>query len=101
MKKEKLKQNDINHEAILDNFDAFVKMAGTELIQLKDVAKNISGIKSIDCFQSVLESRNIFHRLWLPLNKAWLLEPFNKFLFWLRLHLKAPGHWLPAPMNRF
>ena len=74
MKKEKLKQNDINHEAILDNFDAFVKMAGTELIQLKDVAKNISGIKILYCtFNQCRGADTFFHRLWLPLNKAWLL----------------------------
>ncbi len=38
------KQNDVDHEEILDNFDAFIKLAGTELLQLKDVAKNISGM---------------------------------------------------------
>jgi len=32
----------VDHESILDNFDSFVKLAGSELLGLKDVAKNIS-----------------------------------------------------------
>ena len=34
----------VDHESILDNFDSFLKLAGTELFSLKDVAKNISGM---------------------------------------------------------
>ena len=35
-------------DAILDNFDQFIKLAGTELLDLKDVAHNITGRFSVN-----------------------------------------------------
>ena len=40
--------DDLQHEEILNNFDQFIKMAGSELLTLKDVARNITGWTDID-----------------------------------------------------
>jgi hypothetical protein len=35
--------SDLKHEEILSNFDSFLKLAGTELFSVRDLAKNMTG----------------------------------------------------------
>ncbi len=46
--KDEIMMDDLQHEEILNNFDQFIKMAGSELLTLKDVARNITGWTDID-----------------------------------------------------
>ena len=55
--KDEVMMNDLQHEEILNNFDQFIKMAGSELLTLKDVARNITGWTDIDQIKYRLYSR--------------------------------------------
>merc|ERR1719193_1392749 len=77
-KMENFEQKKIDHEAILDNFDSFIKLAGTELLQLKDVAKNISASKGeVDLWQ-IISSVNSTVRQNPTSNMAKLMRKFEE-----------------------
>ena len=82
--KDEIMMDDLQHEEILNNFDQFIKMAGSELLTLKDVARNITGWTDIDQRPSFHISYFIFlytkheimqitnHNLLCSLDQSWL-----------------------------